>query len=159
MWKFFIIFPFSPTVVQGVSRDSKQTIGRPQKPLRLLNRSTCSREDVQRTGCWRSSSVARPSTLQVSRIGPGTLRNSDPTNFLSLSKCLFTHAHQSRNGSLTTDQLKKIRPKRLRNIICNNIGISSVRETVLLVASPRWFMKGKTSKKCVTCQYFVDNAQ
>ena len=93
MWKFFIIFPFSPTGVQGVSRYSKQTIGRPQKPLRLLNRSTCSREDVQRPGCRRSSTAARPSTLQVSRIGPGTLRNSDPTNFLSLTIKVPFHPH------------------------------------------------------------------
>jgi len=47
----------------------------------------------------------------------------------------FFFTHGSEAGSLTKGQLKEIRPRRLGDIICDNTGISSVRENVLLVAS------------------------
>ena len=146
-----------------VRRESKQTMGRLLKPLRhrmdiLVHVRTC-RDPVANDLQLQQGQVARMGHFASRRDWTGALRNSDPANLLSLTKCLFTHAHQSWSGSLTKGQLKKIRPKRLSNIICNNIGLSSVRETVLLVAPPRWFVKGKTSKKCLTCQDCVDNDQ
>jgi len=47
----------------------------------------------------------------------------------------FFFTHSSEAGSLTKGQLKEIRGRRLGDIICDNTGISSVRENVLLVAS------------------------
>merc|ERR1712032_586767 len=67
----------------------------------------------------------------------------------------FFFTHSSEAGSLTKGQLQEIRPRRLGDIICDNTGISSVRENVLLVASSSNPLRSCSEARSIQVREFV----